>query len=97
MGEQRADVEEFLRAFLDAGEDRRRNAMAVLRGESVVPSHKRGPLLMGMGEAAAFLGISRPTLWRMIQAKRIEKVELFPGSHRIRREDLEDLAAGRQR
>ena len=44
---------------------------------------------MGMGEAATFLGVSRTTLWRMIQVGRIEKVEILPGSHRVRREDLE--------
>ena len=91
------DPEKFMHAFLNAGEDRRRDALAVLEGRAVVPSHKRGPLLMGMGDAAAFLGVSRPTLWRMIQAGKVEKVELFPGSHRVRREDLEDLAAGRNR
>lgn len=89
------DIEELLRAILDAGEELRRNALAVLRGAAVVASHKRGPLLLGMGEAAAFLGVSRPTLWRMIQAGRLEKVELFLGSYRIRKEDLEALVAAR--
>ena len=89
MNDRSVDVDELLQAFLGAGEDRRRNAVAALRGEAVVPSHKRGPLLMGMGEAAAFLGVSRTTLWRMIQVGRIEKVEILPGSHRVRREDLE--------
>ena len=89
MTDRSIDVEELLQAFLSAGEDHRRNAVAALRGEAVVPSHKRGPLLMGMGDAAAFLGVSRTTLWRMIQAGRIEKVEILPGSHRVRRADLE--------
>ena len=50
-----------------------------------------GPLLLGMGAAARMLGVSRPTLWRMIQAGRLQKVELLPNSYRIRRMDLEVL------
>ena len=60
------------------------------------PDPLRPPLLLGMGEAAKYLGVSRPTLWRMIQAGTLEKVELFPGSHRVRRLDLEDLAMRRE-
>ena len=91
---------ELLAAVVAASEERKRDALKVLRGEAALaeagaPRPVTGPLLMGMGEAAQFLGISRPTLWRMIQAKRIEKVELFPGSHRVRRLDLEAIALGR--
>jgi len=43
---------------------------------------------------AKLLGVSRATLWRMMKAGTISKVELFPGSYRLRREDLEALAAG---
>lgn len=55
-----------------------------------------GPLLMGMSEGAKFLGIGRATLWRMIKTGRLEKVELLPGSFRVRRTDLEAIAAGRK-
>jgi hypothetical protein len=47
-----------------------------------------------MNAASEFLGVSRSTLWRIIQAGTIAKVELFPGSFRVRREDLVALAAG---
>ena len=50
---------------------------------------------LGMGEAAKLLGVSRATLWRILQAGTIKKVELFHGSFRIRREDLERLAEGK--
>jgi excisionase family DNA binding protein len=60
---------------------------------AVAPS---GPLLMGMSEGAKFLGVGRATLWRMIKAGRLEKVELLPGSFRVRRTDLEAVAAGRK-
>jgi excisionase family DNA binding protein len=94
-------VEEIMQTALAAGEDQKRDALRVLRGEAAVadgsaPRPVTGPLLMGMGEAAQFLGISRPTLWRMIQAGRVEKVELFPGSNRLRRLDLEELAMRRK-
>jgi len=49
---------------------------------------------MGMSEGANFLGVGRATLWRMIKAGRLEKVELLPGSFRVRRADLEAIAVG---
>ncbi len=51
-----------------------------------------GPLLMGMAAAAKFLGVSRTTLWRMIKDGRLQKVEVLPGSFRLRRADLEAVA-----
>ena len=55
-----------------------------------------GPLLYGMSPAAKFLGVSRATLWRMIKAGRLGKVEVLPNSYRVRRADLESIAAGRE-
>lgn len=54
-----------------------------------------GPLLLGMTAAAKFLGVSRATLWRVIKAGRLHKVEVLPGSYRVRRADLEALVAGK--
>jgi excisionase family DNA binding protein len=54
-----------------------------------------GPLLLGMTAAAKFLGVSRPTLWRMCKAGHLKKVELFPGCYRLRRADLENIANNR--
>ena len=50
-----------------------------------------GPLLMGMTASAKFLGVSRVTLWRMINKGRLKKIELYPGSFRLRRCDLEAI------
>jgi excisionase family DNA binding protein len=50
-----------------------------------------GPLLMGMSQAAKFLGTSRSTLWRIIKQGRLAKIEILPGSYRVRRSDLEQL------
>ena len=90
-------IEEVMQAALGAGDDRKQTALKVLRGEPLASAVRpmSGPVLMGMGAAADFLGVSRPTLWRMLQMGRIQKVELFPGSYRLRREDLEALAAGK--
>ena len=51
-----------------------------------------GPLLMGMKAAAKFLGVSRTTLWRMVIDGRLKRVEVLPGSFRLRRADLEAIA-----
>jgi excisionase family DNA binding protein len=47
---------------------------------------------MGMGAGAKYLGVSRATLWRMIRIGKLKKVEVLPGSFRVRRSDLESLA-----
>ena len=92
---------ELLAAVVAASEERKRDALKVLRGELVATdsagaTEMKGPLLMGMGAAAEYLGVSRPTLWRMIQAGRLEKVQLFPGSNRIRRADLQAVVMRRR-
>jgi len=38
------------------------------------------------------LGVSRATFWRIVSAGRIERVELYPSSYRVRRADVERLA-----
>lgn len=88
---------DLLAAVVAASADRKELALKVLRGELPQSSGRvmAGPLLMGMVAGAKFLGVSRSTLWRVLQAGKIEKVELFSGSYRVRREDLEALAAGK--
>lgn len=91
---------ELLAAFVAATPERKADALKVLKGQAVAqdpvaPRPVVGPLLLGMGEASRYLGVSRATLWRAVKAGRLEKVELFPGSYRVRRGDLEDLARRR--
>ncbi len=52
-----------------------------------------GPLLMTMTAAAAFLGVSRVTVWRMVKEGRLRPVEIRSGVFRIRRADLHELSA----
>lgn len=56
-----------------------------------------GPLLLGMTASAKLLGVSRATLWRMIKEGLLQKIEVLPGSFRLRRADLEDIVAGHKR
>jgi excisionase family DNA binding protein len=98
---------DLLRAFVDSSDDRKAVALQVLRGEVTTCPYLRskqaascddvgpseGPLLMRVGEAAKHLGVSRATLWRACNAGRLKRVELFHGCYRLRRIDLETLAA----
>lgn len=86
---------EMMQEWFPASDERKVAALKALRGETE-PARRPavGPLLLGMGQAARLLNVSRATLWRILQAGTIKKVELFPGSFRVRREDVEALAAG---
>jgi len=86
---------DLLTAVVAATPERKDAALKVLRGELPAARPTTGPLLLGVGAGAKFLGVSRATLWRALRAGKLQKVELFPGSFRVRREDLEALAAGR--
>jgi excisionase family DNA binding protein len=90
-------LEELIAAVLGATESRREEALKLLRGEArlaipLEPPPLTAPLLLNMGHAASYLGVSRTTLWRMIRSGRLEEVEVLPGSHRLRRADVEGLA-----
>jgi len=61
------------------------------------PMVTSGPLLMGMTASAKLLGVSRATLWRMIKAGLLQKIEVLPGSSRLRRADLEAIAVGQRK
>jgi excisionase family DNA binding protein len=84
-----------VRQVLDATPEQQVEIDRILSGRPAeILDDGRGPLLLGMGSAAKLLGCSRTTLWRTIEAGRLEKVELLPGSFRIRRADLLALARG---
>ncbi|MFH1969515.1 MAG: helix-turn-helix domain-containing protein [Verrucomicrobiota bacterium] len=69
----------------------------ILEGRTPTPQIEQptGPLRLGMSAAAKFIGCSRATLWRICRAGRLQKVEILPGSFRLRRADLLALAAGK--
>jgi hypothetical protein len=65
-----------------------------IQKRSIAPS---GPLLMGMSASAKLLGVSRATLWRMIKSGLLQKIEVLPGSFRLRRADLEAIGTGQKK
>lgn len=82
--------------FLQAPQSVQEEIERMLDGKPAAPkATTAGPLLLGMSQAARFLGVSRGTLWRVCRAGRLQKVELLPGAYRLRRTDLEALAAGK--
>jgi len=90
-------IESLMQAALTASEERRQEALRVLRGDALplLASPVAGPLLLSTAAAAKYLGVNRGTLWRACKAGRLSRVELFPGSYRLRREDLIALANGK--
>ena len=90
------NTDERLKLLLNAPPDQVDKIDAVLeRRVQARETEVLGPLLLGMGAGAKFLGVSRGTLWRMIKAGGINKVEILPNSFRVRRADLEAIAAYR--
>ena len=86
---------ERLMRFLQATPEQQAAIDHILEGKiEPEPKPRTGPLLLGMGPAAKFLGVSRGTLYRMLQAGRLSRVEILPGSFRVRREDVEAIAGG---
>ena len=87
---------ERLLKFLQASPETQAEIDRILEGKVAARVETTtGPLLYGMSAAAKFLGVSRATLWRMLKAGRLTKVDILPGSSRVRRADLEAIAAGK--
>ncbi|HWA09435.1 MAG TPA: helix-turn-helix domain-containing protein [Opitutaceae bacterium] len=86
-----------LMKFLQADPEKQAQIDQILEGKVTVRSEtSTGPLLFGMTAAARFLGVSRATLWRILRSGRLKKLEILPGSFRVRRADLEAFAGGRK-
>jgi excisionase family DNA binding protein len=86
--------EQRLLRLLQARPDQQAAIDRILEGRTVPePQAPKGPLLMRVKDAAALLGVHRATIWRLVKAGRLQTVELL-GSLRVRRADIEALAAG---
>jgi excisionase family DNA binding protein len=91
-------LSELLAALSTATPERKAAALKVLNGEAFAagpldPEPMKAPLLLTVGSAAKYLGVSRTTLWRMACEGRIGRVEVRRGSYRIRRQDVEEFAS----
>lgn len=84
---------ELLAAIVAAPSDRKRAALDLLRGKAPTEDTPR-PLLYAPNEAIALLSVSRSTLWRLVRAGRLTRVEVMPGFFRITRASLMALAGG---
>jgi len=68
----------------------------ILEGKlPAAPAVPDGPLLLPMGRAAEWIGVSRPTLWRMLNAGKLTRVEILPKTYRVRRSEIEALVNGK--
>ena len=87
--------DQIIQAVFTATDQDKTRAFAILEGRDEEPSCPPepidGPLLMGMGDSANFLGVSRATLWRMIRDGRLTKVEIYHNAFRLRRSDILSL------
>ena len=88
---------ERLLKFLQASPEMQTEIDRILEGKGPTKVEPpAGPTFCGVSAAAKFLGISRATVWRMIKSGRLHKVEMYPGSSRIRWADLKAIVAGKE-
>ena len=91
---------DLLREIATADDGLKAEAIRLFRGELNPPASKpsnpspSGPLLITVADAATLLGVSRCSIWRIIRAGRLKKIELYPGFDRLRRADVEAFAGG---
>jgi excisionase family DNA binding protein len=92
------NTEERLKRLFEASPEQIGAIDGILEGKiQKPPTQTVGPLLMGMTTSANLLGVSRATLWRMIKGGVLQKIEVLPGSFRLRRSDLEAIVAGQKK
>jgi len=89
--------DQIIQAVFTAAPENKPRALLILQGKEPDPKSAPldGPLLMGMGDSAKLMGLSRATLWRMIRDGRLEKVEIYHNAFRLRRSDILALVQGR--
>ncbi|QHI68478.1 helix-turn-helix transcriptional regulator [Tichowtungia aerotolerans] len=86
--------EQIIQAVFAATDEAKERALQILRGEEL-PADSNEPLFLTMGEACELIPCSRATLWRIIKAGRLTKIEIYPNAFRLRRTDVLDLARGK--
>jgi len=87
----------LLQALLGATEHQRAAALRLLQGNPVPGmsvQDSKASFFLSMTDAAKYAGVSRTTLYQLIEKGRLKPIELLPGFRRIRRSDIEALAGG---
>ncbi len=85
-----AKLDDLIGKWLSATDEAKERALEILEGKEPLSEYE-GPLLLSMGEACELMGLSRSSLWRLLKSGRLEKIELHPGSFRIRKADIHTL------
>lgn len=85
--------EQVIKALFGATPEAKERALEILEGKEP-PSENDEPLLLSMGEACELIPCSRATLWRIIKAGRLPKVEIYPNAYRLRRVDVIAMTNG---
>ena len=80
-------------AGLPDGDPKIARAAAVMSGTGDTAVRPASLRLFKIGEATKELGVSRPTLWRMVQEGLIKTVELRKGMKRIPESELRRIVA----
>jgi excisionase family DNA binding protein len=79
---------------LNAPEKTRERIRNILNGQPAdTPLPNRAGRLLTVSDAARELGLSRPTIYRLMSMGRLQRIDIGLGSPRIREEDLRTLAA----
>ncbi|MFA7256428.1 MAG: hypothetical protein WC047_02495 [Kiritimatiellales bacterium] len=89
-----ATDEQVIKALFGATPERKSRALLILQGKEI-PLRIDEPLLLTMGEACELIPCSRATLFRIIRAGRLQKIELYPNAFRLKRADVIALANGK--
>ena len=85
--------EQVIKALFGATPEAKERALEILEGIAP-PVENDEPLLLTMGEACELIPCSRATLWRIIKAGRLPKVEIYPNAYRLRRADVIAMTNG---
>ncbi len=89
------DLNKLVPLFIAAPPERKKAAFAALAGEDDRSAGKRPASLrlFKMGDAAKAIGVSRATLWRLLQEGRIKAIEVRRGSLRVPETELQRFVA----
>ena len=90
---RKISTDDIMRATLAATDEAKAQALKILEGK-LPPDAGTDSTLLRVSEAADLLNVSRATMWRVIRSGKLKRIELYPGSLRLRRSDVLKLVKG---